>query len=124
MRRNPKTGTRPEERLGRVLHAAGLRYRKHWLIKTPAGDVRPDIVFTRRKVAVFVDGCFWHVCPLHGNVPIHNADYWIPKLTRNILRDRHVDLILTSEGWSVIRIWEHTPVDKGAVEVLRRMDSR
>jgi len=108
MRRNRKCDTTPETRLRSALHAAGLRFRTHYPIRTAvAGIVRPDAVFTRRRIAVFVDGCFWHVCPIHGNLPTHNPGYWAWKLTRNVVRDRLVDQALSEEGWTVVRIWEH-----------------
>ncbi|MCB0867348.1 MAG: DNA mismatch endonuclease Vsr [Solirubrobacterales bacterium] len=69
--------------------------------------VKPDVVFTRQKVAVFVDGCFWHGCPEHGTTPKANSDYWKPKLERNMARDREVDFGLTAAGWTVVRVWEH-----------------
>lgn len=72
--------------------------------------MRPDVVFTRRKVAVFVDGCFWHACPIHGREPTYNTGYWSPKLARNVERDRKNDAALAAEGWSVVRLWEHVPL--------------
>lgn len=74
-------------------------------------EARPDIVFTRARVAVFVDGCFWHCCPVHGNAPEKNSTYWAPKLARNVQRDREYDLALEEAGWTVIRVWEHEPVE-------------
>jgi len=69
-------------------------------------------VFTRRKVAVFIDGCFWHACPDHFVMPRANVDYWAPKIERNQRRDREVDAALLAEGWTVLRFWEHeSPVD-------------
>jgi DNA mismatch endonuclease (patch repair protein) len=73
------------------------------------GRVRPDIVFTRRRVAVFVDGCFWHCCPEHGSRPKVNTDYWGPKLDRNRTRDLENSRTLERDGWVVIRVWEHVP---------------
>jgi DNA mismatch endonuclease (patch repair protein) len=74
-----------------------------------AGDVKvkPDVVFTKRRVAVFMDGCFWHSCPSHGNRPRRNAHYWLPKLERNVRRDTLVADALRADGWTVIRMWEH-----------------
>jgi DNA mismatch endonuclease (patch repair protein) len=66
---------------------------------------------------VFVDGCFWHVCPLHGREPTHNEWYWTPKLRRNVERDRIADAALTKAGWKVVRVWEHVPVDEAASAV-------
>lgn len=68
---------------------------------------RADIVFTRWRVAVFIDGCFWHGCPEHGTVPAGNREYWAPKLERNVARDRETNAMARAEGWAVVRIWEH-----------------
>jgi DNA mismatch endonuclease (patch repair protein) len=65
------------------------------------------VVFGPAKVAVFVDGCFWHVCPLHGTHPRANAEWWLDKLKRNVIRDRQTEAALTAAGWLVIRVWEH-----------------
>jgi DNA mismatch endonuclease (patch repair protein) len=123
MRANPRTGTRPEQRLRCALHRAGLRFRKDFPIVTPERRVRPDIVFTRARLAVFVDGCFWHRCPQHGNVPRANTRYWAPKLERNVLRDREVDRALTVCGWRVLRIWEHEPLDEATRRVFAQLDA-
>jgi len=89
------------------LHCRGLRFRKDLPLRVPGRVVRVDIAFTRVRVAVFVDGCFWHACPIHGNQPRANTDYWKPKLARNVARDRAVDQALEEAGWRVIRAWEH-----------------
>lgn len=89
----------------RLLHAAGLRYRVDFA--PLGGRRRADIVFTRRRIAVFIDGCYWHGCPKHATLPKRNADYWLPKLERNIERDRETDAILQAAGWRVLRHWEH-----------------
>jgi len=68
------------------------------------------VVFTRARLAVFVDGCFWHCCPDHGNTPRANSAYWEPKLARNVARDRAVDRALARHGWQVLRAWEHEDV--------------
>lgn len=111
---NRRTDTKPEKALRSALHASGLRFRKD--LRLDLGEVRPrpDVAFTRQKVAVFVDGCFWHACPEHGTTPSRNADYWTPKLARNVERDRLQDEALRSHGWKVIRVWEHEPIP-GAV---------
>ncbi|MFC4785369.1 very short patch repair endonuclease [Nocardioides sp. MAHUQ-72] len=114
---NRRTGTKPEVALRSALHAAGLRFRKDYRLDLGTTKVRPDIVFTRAKVAVFVDGCFWHSCPTHGTQPKRNTDYWGPKLARNVARDREHDSALTGHGWTVVRIWEHEPLE----EALRRV---
>ena len=107
MRRNPRRGTKPETALRSELHRRGLRFRKDFPVRTELRVVRPDVVFTRARLAVFVDGCFWHVCPIHGNHPRMNRAYWAPKLARNVERDRAVDKALTEESWRIVRAWEH-----------------
>jgi DNA mismatch endonuclease (patch repair protein) len=86
--------------------------------------VRPDIVFTARKVAVFVDGCFWHVCPEHGRQPTTNDWYWAPKLRRNVERDRLADQALHAAGWDVVRAWEHEPTEEAARRVDQVLERR
>ncbi len=89
--------------------------------------VRPDIVFTRRRIAVFVDGCFWHSCPEHGKEPRSNVTYWAPKLARNRDRDRSVDRALAENSWVSIRIWEHedpnTAADRVRAAVLTQRNT-
>ena len=85
---------------------------------------RPDIVFCRQRVAVFVDGCFWHSCPQHGTAPKRNTSYWSIKLQRNIDRDREVTSVLTNAGWLVLRIWEHVGPADAADEVESAVLSR
>lgn len=102
MSRIRSTRTKPELTLRRALSARGLRYRvKNRLIG------RPDIVFTRARIAVFVDGCFWHGCPIHGTKPKSNPAYWHPKIERNQVRDRVVTETLKGDGWLVLRYWDH-----------------
>ncbi|WP_086671007.1 very short patch repair endonuclease [Amycolatopsis pretoriensis] len=110
MRANRRTDTKPEVTLRKELHRLGYRYRKDLPIVLESVRVRPDIVFTKRKVAVFVDGCFWHVCPQHGRQPTSNEWYWTPKLRRNMSRDELVTEALEDAGWRVVRIWEHVPL--------------
>jgi DNA mismatch endonuclease (patch repair protein) len=106
--------TTPELRLRRALHAAGARgWRCH--ARQIAG--KPDLAFTRWKVAVFVDGCFWHCCPEHGNAPRANVAYWQWKLAKNRARDAAVDQALRRGGWNVVRLWEHVPADEAAEAV-------
>lgn len=83
--------------------------------------VRADIVFTRQRVAVFVDGCFWHRCPRHGTDPGRNGDFWKEKLDRNVERDRVVDAALRSAGWTVLRFWEHVPAVEAAEQILSEL---
>ena len=108
MRANRRIDTKPEVKLRSALHRSGLRFRKDYPVKLPNGKVvRLDIAFTRKKLAVFVDGCFWHSCPDHGTTPKSNQAYWIPKLRENVQRDRAVDDGLADAGWRVLRVWEH-----------------
>lgn len=114
---NRRKDTKPEIRLRSALHQRGLRFRKDYLLRLAEIRVRPDIVFTRAKLAVFVDGCFWHGCPQHQKLPTRNPDYWIPKLQRNADRDKHVNEALATAGWTVVRIWEHEDVQESAEHV-------
>jgi len=114
---NKRTDTKPEVALRSALHASGLRFRKDYRLDLASTRVRPDIVFTRARVAVYVDGCFWHSCPEHATTPKRNADYWAPKLARNVERDRQHDIALREAGWTVVRIWEHVPTDDAAAAV-------
>jgi DNA mismatch endonuclease, patch repair protein len=118
MRGNRRTDTKPELALRTALHAMGYRYRKDFRLDLPARRVRPDIAFTSRKVAVFVDGCFWHACPAHGSKPKSNEWYWSPKLARNVERDRAADAALTAAGWTVVRLWEHVPLAEAVSQVI------
>lgn len=125
MRANRRTDTKPEIALRRALHHLGYRYRKDYRLDLDGGRrVRPDIVFTARKVAVFVDGCFWHACPDHGSKPRNNEWYWGPKLLRNVERDRANDAALTLVSWSVIRLWEHVPLDEAITTVRTALEPR
>lgn len=121
-----RAGTKPEIALRSALHRAGYRFRKDLRFKVNGGAVRPDIVFTRRKVAIFVDGCFWHVCPDHGRSPTRNEWYWSPKLRRNVESDRAADAALAAAGWTVVRVWEHVPLGTAlkAIEHVLRQDDR
>jgi DNA mismatch endonuclease (patch repair protein) len=124
MRSNRRTGTIPERRLRSELHRQGLRFRVDHPIDASGLKVRPDVVFTARRIAVFVDGCFWHSCPEHGSIPKANADYWVPKLHRNTERDREIDARLNAAGWEVIRIWEHEDPTSAAKRIQRAFSSR
>lgn len=124
MKANRRTDTKPEMVLRRALHARGYRYRKDFRLDLSGGRrVRPDIAFTARKVAVFVDGCFWHACPDHGSKPKNNEWYWSPKLRRNVERDRANDAALTEDGWQVVRVWEHVPLDEAVGAVIAALDA-
>lgn len=94
-----------------ALHRRGYRFRKDFPLRIDGRLVRPDIVFTKRRVAIFVDGCFWHCCPEHGKRPKVNREYWSPKLEGNTRRDREQTKALISVGWTVLRFWAHDRAD-------------
>lgn len=105
LERQQQRDTKPELLLRSALWRRGLRYRvDHRVVGRRR---RVDIAFTRAKVAVFVDGCFWHRCPQHGSMPKNNADWWKTKLATNVERDRATDRELEEAGWLVLRFWEH-----------------
>ena len=106
MQGNRRRDTRPELAVRRAAHALGLRYR---VDARPLPDLnrRADLIFTRARVAVFVDGCYWHGCPEHGSTPRTNANYWGPKILRNRERDADTNACLIEAGWTVARFWEH-----------------
>jgi DNA mismatch endonuclease (patch repair protein) len=103
-----RCNTGPEIELRRALFSCGLRYRLRYKARLPGS---PDVVFSAAKVAVFVDGCFWHACPIHGTSPKTNAEFWQSKLLRNASRDERVDRELAQMGWLPVRLWEHEVKD-------------
>jgi DNA mismatch endonuclease (patch repair protein) len=119
MRGNRRRDTSPEMRIRSELHRRGWRYRVDLRVNVGVGRrPRPDIAFTRARVAVFVDGCFWHCCPEHGRPPLSNGAYWGPKLARNAQRDAEDTERLQEAGWSVVRVWEHVALE----EAVRRVE--
>lgn len=109
MQANRRRDTTPELAVRRLLHARGYRYRVDFA-PLPGLRRRADIVFTKARVSVFIDGCFWHGCPDHGRSGFaHNADYWPGKIAGNIARDANTNSRLTAAGWTVLRFWEHEP---------------
>jgi len=123
MRAIRRVDTKPELALRSALHRAGYRFRKDYRLDLDAGArVRPDIAFTARRVAVFVDGCFWHACPEHGRNTAVNEWYWAPKLRRMMERDRAADAALAAAGWRVVRIWEHVPLTDAVAAVTAALD--
>lgn len=106
MRRQLRSDTSPELAIRKLLHRAGFRFRLQ--VKVPGHPRRTiDIAFTRVRVAVFVDGCFWHSCPQHATRPTANREWWAAKLARNRERDLETTAALEAAGWNVVRIWEH-----------------
>lgn len=118
MRRQRTRDTKPEIALRQELHAAGLRYR---VDEAPlAGSTRrADILFRRQRLAVFVDGCFWHGCPDHFSGTLANSDFWAAKIAANRVRDQDTDRQLIAAGWRVLRLWEHSN-SRQAAEIVRR----
>lgn len=107
-----------ERALAQLLRAAGLSgWRRHQLVFG-----KPDFIFRTAKLAVFVDGCFWHRCPQHSNMPANNRAFWRRKLLANTVRDRLVTRTLRSRGWRVLRIWEHELARKNEVRCVQRIE--
>ncbi|MBQ1096994.1 very short patch repair endonuclease [Streptomyces sp. b94] len=108
--------TKPEKIIRRLVHAKGLRYR---VAARPVPELRrtADLVFRPTKVAVFIDGCYWHGCPEHYVPPRTNSGYWSEKVLRNVERDRDTDRKLREAGWLVLRFWEHEPSDSCAQKI-------
>lgn len=123
MRGNRGRDTGPEVALRSALHRRGLRFKKH---SRPIPDLRstPDVVFAGARVAVFLDGCFWHRCPEHGNSPRVNSAYWSAKLDGNVARDRCNDAALREAGWEVVRVWEHEDPAAAADRLLQMVSRR
>ena len=115
MRRIKSTDTGPERSLRSLLWRKGLRFRKQHKV----AGVRIDIAFLGHKIAIMVDGCFWHGCPVHYRRPKSRHNYWDTKLARNQTRDARNDRTLASEGWIVVRIWEHEPQVQALERILQ-----
>lgn len=125
MRANRGRDTLPELNLRRAVHALGLRF---YVNRKPMGNLRrtADLTFPRERVAVFLDGCFWHGCPHHHTTSKANAGYWAEKVQRNRERDADTDARLAAAGWTVLRIWEHDDARDAAqrvAEIVRRRRS-
>lgn len=118
------TDTAPELRLRSELHARGIRFRLGQAVSTASRTVKPDLVFKWARLAVFVDGCFWHGCPEHCRRPGSNSEYWTAKIDRNVDRDRAVDEALHVDGWTVMHFWEHENPSEAATTVQRFLRSR
>ncbi|WP_420810603.1 DNA mismatch endonuclease Vsr [Jiangella asiatica] len=123
MKNTRQRDTTAEVALRRELFRRRLRYRIDQS-PIPGTRRRADIVFRKAKLAVFVDGCFWHCCPEHGTKPKANAEWWATKLAANVQRDRAVDAELRAAGWAVIRVWEHEDVLAAADLVAANVKAR
>ena len=123
MQANRGRDTEPEIRVRSAVHALGLRYRVN---QRPVPGLRrtADLVFRKARVAVFVDGCFWHGCPLHYTRPAANREFWAEKIKRNRERDRETDAALEREGWLVLRFWEHEAPSEVASAIRGEVVSR
>ena len=117
MQANRRKDTKPEIALRSELHRRGLRFRKDHRVEGDGRSSRVDIVFTRQRLAVFVDGCFWHGCPQHMQQPKANSEWWRQKLETNQRRDQLIDDALERAGWRVLRLWEHVPPGDAADRV-------
>ena len=125
MQANRRRDTAPERRLRSILHAHGLRFRVDLPIAAGGSrPVRPDVVFTRARVAVFMDGCYWHGCPKHHQPSKSNVSYWRAKIALNRERDRRNDRLLVGAGWIVLRFWEHDDPAEAAEIVTAAIDKR
>lgn len=122
MRANRARDTKPELAVRRLLHARGRRYRVSYrpLLQDRRRSV--DLAFTRKKIAVLIDGCYWHGCPEHFIMPKSNVDYWSAKITRNQERDAETTRLLQDAGWTVLRFWEHEDPADIAAAVERALD--
>ncbi|GAA3794270.1 very short patch repair endonuclease [Sphaerisporangium flaviroseum] len=122
MQANKGRDTKPELALRSAVHALGLRYR---VSVRPLPEVRrtADLVFTKAKLAVFLDGCFWHGCPDHHTKSATNAAYWAEKIVRNRERDAETDRKLTEAGWQIMRVWEHENPKEAAVHIAEQVQS-
>ncbi|MEU0033205.1 very short patch repair endonuclease [Streptomyces sp. NPDC006333] len=123
MSRQASKDTNAELAVRRLLHAAGLRYRVEYPVPGMARR-RIDVAFTRAKVGVLIDGCFWHGCPEHATRPKANAEWWRQKLDRNMARDRETTEHLTAQGWIVLRFWEHEAPEDVVVRVKAVVEQR
>jgi DNA mismatch endonuclease, patch repair protein len=123
MMRNRSRDTRPERAVRSAVHRLGLRYR---VSARPLPDSRrtADLVFRRARVAIFIDGCFWHGCTLHYTAPASNAAFWAAKRRENIERDADTNARLTEAGWVVMRFWEHEDPEGVASAIAMAVDAR
>ena len=122
MQATRRRDTAGELALRSALRELDLRYRVD--VTLPGTRRRPDVAFIRARLAIFVDGCFWHGCPTHGTWPNANAAWWRAKIGTNVLRDRDTDARLQAAGWIVLRFWEHDDPQKAARKVLATLRRR
>jgi DNA mismatch endonuclease, patch repair protein len=119
---NRRRDTAPEVALRSALHRLGLRFRVD-ARPVPSVPRRADVVLRGDRVAVFLDGCFWHGCPVHFRPPVTNAEYWTAKIAGNRARDSSTDALLRAACWTIVRIWEHEPTEVAARRILATLVS-
>jgi DNA mismatch endonuclease (patch repair protein) len=125
MKRVRSKNTVPEMAIRKRLFAAGLRYRVHYRPKgLDLGRSTIDVAFPRLKIAVFIDGCFWHGCEIHGTIPKANHDWWARKLRSNCERDRRVRGALGEAGWAVLSFWTHETTAEVVSKILSTAQMR
>ncbi|KAA0115095.1 very short patch repair endonuclease [Mycolicibacterium sp. P9-22] len=120
MSRQRQRGTRAELRVRQALHARGIRFRVDVRLESDL-RCRADIAWRALRLAIFIDGCFWHGCPIHATRPKANQEWWARKLDENVRRDRRTDAELTSRGWTVLRYWEHEEPETVAAVIYRTL---
>lgn len=122
MKKQGQRDTRAELLIRRRLHALGFRFRVDRKPE-PSMRTRGDLIFTRQRVVVFVDGCFWHACPQHRSVPRTNSAWWKEKLAANVMRDERATQQLQACGWTVVRIWEHENTEAAVDQIIEAVGS-
>lgn len=115
---NRRSDTRCEVAVRRGLHRLGFRFRKDRLIRVGEARTKADLVFPTQRLAVFIDGCFWHACPEHFRMPRSNPGYWQPKIAANVARDLRTTAALEADGWTVLRVWEHVEAEDAVATVI------
>ncbi len=116
MKAQPRSDTKPEVRVRKALFKAGMRYRCGYPVPgRPRRSI--DIAFVGPRLAVFIDGCFWHKCPDHFVPPKANAAWWLKKIETNVRRDKETDQLLDAQGWQVLRLWEHTQTAEALAQI-------
>lgn len=122
MRGNRSRDTKPELAVRRLLHARGLRYRVN-VRPLPSLRRTADVVFPRRRIAVFIDGCYWHGCPQHYIPSKSNSDYWTPKIAANEARDVETSRALSEAGWMALRYWSHMAPEDIAASIEQHLSA-
>ena len=120
MQGNKSRDTKPEIAVRSAVHALGMRYR---VAARPIASLRrtADLVFRNARVAVFIDGCFWHGCPVHHLPPKSHAEYWAAKIVTNKNRDAHTTALLEAAGWTAMRFWSHEKPDEVAAQIAKQI---